>query len=572
MPQPAPSRNPARRIVVLYVLTAAAWILLSDRAVALIAPDVAQAARLSTIKGWAFVAFTATLLYAFIRRSFQQELATRDILAASEARFAKAFRSNPSAGTITREADGLFVAANERFCALIGLPTKRILGRTPADLALYVDPGARARILADLQEQGSLRDVEVQLRSASGEVVEVVLSIERILLEGEPCILTAFHDVTAQKRHEAERQCLEAEVQHIHKLESLGTLAGGIAHDMNNILGAVMGVASLVQDQHRGDPALAKDMDTLLRAAARGRDLVKGLTDFARKDMQEPRPTDLNEILSQEADLLRRTTRQKVEIILDLHPGLPAVMGDAGSLSNALMNLCVNAVDAMPEGGQLRLASRLLPSAEVQVAVADTGSGMPPAVLKRATDPFFTTKPKGQGTGLGLSLTYSIVQAHHGRMEIRSEPGQGTEILLRFPPAAPGDLPACPPATPSKAPPREILLVDDDELLQIAVPPMLAARGHRVTVAGSGPEALARLSRGPLPGLMLLDVNMPGMDGLEVFHRVREQHPRLPVLFVTGLKDPRLDPILQADPAVGYLPKPFTLAELEARLAALPAP
>ncbi|HEX9011469.1 MAG TPA: response regulator [Holophagaceae bacterium] len=568
-----PSRNPARRIVLVYVLTAAAWILLSDRAVALVAPDVARAARLSTIKGWAFVAFTATLLYAFIRRSFRQELATRETLAASEARFAKAFQSNPSPGTITREADGLFVAANERFCALIGLPLERILGRTPADLALYVDPGARARILADLLAQGFLRDVEVQLRSASGEAVDVVLSIERILLEGEPCILTSFHDVTSQKRHEAERQRLEAEVQHVHKLESLGTLAGGIAHDMNNILGAVMGVASLVQEQHQGDPGLAGEMATLLRAAARGRDLVKGLTDFARKDLQEPSPTDLNELLSQEAELLRRTTRQKVEITLDLHPDLPPVMGDAGSLSNALMNLCVNAVDAMPEGGQLRLASRVLPSAEVQVAVVDTGNGMPPGVLKRATDPFFTTKPKGKGTGLGLSLAYSIVQAHHGRMEIRSEPGRGTEVLLRFPPlAAPGGVPVHPQGTPPKAVPREILLVDDDDLLRATIPSMLEARGHRVTVADSGREALSRLSSAPPPALVLLDVNMPGMDGLEVFQRLREHHPRLPVLFITGLKDPRLDDVLQSDPAVGYLPKPFTLAELEARLAALPAP
>lgn len=573
MPLPAPPSHPARRIVLVYVLAAAAWILLSDRVVALVAPDVAQAARLSTLKGWAFVAFTAALLFAHLRRTFREELAIRAVLAASEARFAKAFRSNPSPGSITRESDGLFVDANERFCRLVGLPLEQILGRTPADLALYADPEARTRILADFRDRGSLRDVEVRLRSASGEILEVVLSIERILLDGEACILTSFHDVTAQRRHETERRRLEAEVQHVHKLESLGTLAGGIAHDMNNILGAVMGVASLVLEQHRGDPGLAKDMDTLLRAASRGRDLVKGLTDFARKDVQEPRPTDLNQLLAQEAELLRRTTRQKLEVDLDLQPGLPPVLGDAGSLSNAVMNLCVNAVDAMPEGGRLRLATRLLPSGEVQVAVADTGAGMAPDVLKRAMDPFFTTKPKGKGTGLGLALTYSIVKAHHGRMELASEAGRGTEVLLHFRPLAgvPAEA-AGGEERPAALHPLEILLVDDDDLLRSTIPPMLAALGHRVTVAASGPEALVAIEQPPPPEVALLDVNMPDMDGLETFRRLRARRPDLPVLFVTGLKDDRLEALLKTGPAVGYLAKPFTLPELEARLAALLAP
>lgn len=573
MPLSAPPTNPERRIVLAYVLAAAAWILLSDRAVALLAPDVAQAARLSTLKGWAFVAFTAALLYAHLRRTFRKELAIRAVLAASEARFAKAFRSNPSPGAITRESDGRFIDANERFCALIGLPREQLLGRTPLDLGLYAEPDARARILADLQIRGALRDVEFRLRSASGEILEVLLSVERILLDGEACILTSFHDVTAQRQHEAERRRLEAEVQHVHKLESLGTLAGGIAHDMNNILGAVMGVASLVQEQHREDPALAKDMDTLLRAAARGRDLVKGLTDFARKDVQEPRPVDLNQLITQEAELLRRTTRQKLEVALDLQSGLPPILGDPGSLSNALMNLCVNAVDAMPDGGCLRLATRLLPSQEVEVAVADTGAGMAPEVLKRAMDPFFTTKPKGKGTGLGLALAYSIVKAHRGRMELHSEPGRGTQVRMHFPPmAVPPRLPPASAGPTAVHPPRNILLVDDDDLLRATLPAMLASLGHRVGVADSGPTALAALNWGPEPDLVILDVDMPGLDGLEVLQQLRTRHPTLPVLFATGLKDARLEERLKADSAVDYLAKPFTLPELKARLAELLAP
>ena len=569
----APSRNPAHRIVLVYVLAAAAWILFSDRAVALLAPDLTWATRLSILKGWAFVAVTATLLFHFIRRSFQTELASRGGLAASEARFSLAFRSSPTPLSIRREPDGLFVDANESFCRLLGISRSNLLGHTAGGLRIYADASDRPRLLAMLQDQGSVRDQEVQLRTGSGQTLDVLVSIERIELEGEACTLTAFHDMTEQKRLEAERRQLQAEIQHIHKLESLGTLAGGVAHDMNNILGAVMGVASLVQAAHPDEPGLTRDMDTLLRAAARGRDLVKGLTDFARKGVQEPRPVDVNELLTREADLLRRTTRQKIEIQLDLAANLPRILGDAGSLSNALMNLCVNAVDAMPDGGRLRLSSRVASPSEIEVTVADTGIGMPSDVMQRAMDPFFTTKPQGMGTGLGLSLAYSIVKAHQGRMDLHSQEGLGTEVRLRFQAMAGGSLPV-PDATPDSQaglPSQRILVVDDDELIRATVAPMLESLGHVVSLAASGGEVLALLEKTPF-SLVILDLNMPGLDGLEVLERLRPRWPRLPVLFATGLKDARLDRILQQAPATGFIAKPFSMLELRTKVATMLAP
>lgn len=448
MPAAQPSRNPAQRIVLIYVLVASVWILLSDRAVQVMAPDLAWAARLSTVKGWAFVSFTALLLYHFIRRSFE-----------------------------------------------------------------------------------------------------------------------------VQRQQEAERDRLEAEVRHAQKLESLGTLAGGVAHDMNNILGAIMGVASLVQERPGGDPQLHKDMDTLLRAATRGRDLVRGLTDFARKGIQAASVTDLNGILAREAELLQRTTLQKIRVELDLEQDLPKVQGDASALSNAVMNLCVNAVDAMPKGGRLTLSSRSHASGLVELAIRDTGLGMSPEVLRRAMDPFFTTKPQGQGTGLGLSLAYSIAKAHHGQLELSSAEGEGTTVRLLLPALAeetPAGSEAAAAASPqySRAPLR-VLLVDDDVLLQETLLAMLQSLDHQAIEAPSGPDALARLAAGPAPDLVILDVNMPGMDGFEVLHHLRKDHPSLPVIIISGLKDPRLDPILATDSAVSFLPKPFTLVELSAWIAAL---
>ncbi|HJV22885.1 MAG TPA: PAS domain S-box protein, partial [Holophagaceae bacterium] len=246
-------------------------------------------------------------------------------------------------------------------------------------------------------------------------------------------IIRTLFDITERREAEAEKRQLELEVQHAQKLESLGSLAGGVAHDMNNVLGAIFMVASGLQEQRAEDASLMKSMDLVMNAAGRGRDLVRSLTEFARKGVEEPTQVDLNELVKREMDLLRRTTLQKLELVEDTAPDLPGVLGDPSSLANALMNLCVNAMDAMPEGGRLRLATRLLEDGRVELRVEDTGLGMAPEVLQRATEPFFTTKAQGKGTGLGLAMVYGIVKAHGGTLEIQSRQGVGTTISLRFP-------------------------------------------------------------------------------------------------------------------------------------------
>jgi PAS domain S-box-containing protein len=379
---------------------------------------------------------------------------------------------------------------------------------------------------------------------------------------------TATVDLTPIREAEEERRRLEAEIAHHQKLESLGALAGGVSHDMNNVLAAIMAVASMLKEQHPGDPGLLKSMDTLLHAAARGRDLVKGLTDFARKDLPEPQPLDLNEVVGKEAALLQRTTLQKVAVDLELAEGLPLVMGDPSAISNALMNLCINALDAMPDGGRLRLATRAGAGGTAELVVRDTGHGMPPEVLTRALEPFYTTKPAGKGTGLGLALVYGVMKAHGGRVDLRSDPGQGTEITLVFPgyqaevPAG-GDIP---PESEGRGRRLRILLVDDDDLVRGTVPVMLEALGHEVLVASGGPEALGRLEAGFRPDLVLLDLSMPGMDGEETLKRLRVLRPDLPVLLATGYQDERGDRILEQGAHVGLIMKPFTLLDLKLKL------
>lgn len=489
-------------------------------------------------------------------------------LQASEARFLAVFQASPVGIMLSNLADGSIIDANPAFLGLIGCPLEEVLGRSTLELGLWVRPEQRQEALRLIRETGRVQAMDVELQNRSGETASVIWSTELVQLGGESVLVNLVQDQTARRRAEEEHRRLEAEVAHAQKLESLGALAGGISHDMNNVLAAIMALGSMLREKHQDDPGLVKSMDTLLHAAGRGRDLVKGLTDFARKDIPEPKPMVLNEVVRKEAALLHRTTLQKVGVELVLAEGLPEVMGDPSAISNALMNLCVNALDAMPGGGRLTLATRRGPEGTVDLVVEDTGQGMPPEVLQRALEPFFTTKPPGKGTGLGLALVYGVMKAHGGRVEIRSIPGEGTGITLSFPElsqrtpsAQEGQI-----AQAGAARRFRILLVDDDDLIRDTVPAMLEALGHEVVAMSGGRPALQRLKAGYEPDLVILDLSMPGMDGEETLEHLRQLQPDLPVLLATGYRDERSGRIFEQHSRVDLIMKPFTLMDLRVKL------
>ncbi len=487
----------------------------------------------------------------------------------SEARFLAIFRASPAGILLSRPEDGTILDANPAFLTLFGLRLEDIVGRTSMDLGLWVDAAEREESLRQIRETGHVQAMDAELRKVTGEVVSAIWSTELVVLGEERMLVNIIQDRTGRRKAEAERRKLEAEVAHAQKLESLGALAGGVSHDMNNVLAAIMALASTIQARYQADPALDKAMATLLHAAGRGRDLVKGLTDFARKDIAEARPLDLNEVVRHEAALLHRTTLQKVQVETRLEPGLPQVLGDPSSIANALMNLCVNSLDAMPAGGRLVLATRRHPEGLVELSVQDTGHGMPPEVVQRAVEPFFTTKPAGKGTGLGLAMVYGVAKAHGGRVEIRSEVGRGTEIALRFPPCSGASQSPEAEGPVGAGPARRlrILLVDDDDLIRSAVPAMLETLGHEVEALPSGLSALQRIQSGPAPDLVILDLSMPGMDGETTLERLRSLRPDLQVLLATGYQDDRCGRILERFPDVGTIMKPFSFMDLRVKLA-----
>jgi PAS domain S-box-containing protein len=379
-------------------------------------------------------------------------------------------------------------------------------------------------------------------------------------------VVVTFIDITERKLAEVERKSLEAQLQHAQKMESLGTLAGGIAHDMNNVLGAILGLASAnIEAQPPGSPTY-RAFDTISRAAIRGGGMIKSLLGFARQSPAEERELDLNTILREEVHLLERTTLSMVRLEMDLAPDLKPIRGDASALTNAFMNLCVNSVHAMHESGTLTLRTRNVDLDWVEAMVKDTGIGMSKDVLDRALEPFFTTKEIGKGTGLGLSMVYSTVKAHHGQMDIQSEPGMGTTIRLR--------LPACEPSTQATnqedgpltgkySRTLNVLLVDDDELIQSSMESILQTLGHAVITSPSGEEALAIIEAGFEPDVVILDMNMPGLGGSGTLPRLRVMLPNVPVLLSTGRADQLAVSLAEADPHVTLLPKPFGMKDLQ---------
>jgi len=498
---------------------------------------------------------------------------SEEALRESQERFETAFRMMPVPACITTLVEGEFLAVNRAFVETFGTSEARIVGRRTSELGGWVEPSQRDAVVASLSNGVPVRGLEAQLRLKDGRLVWVSYSGERIAHNGQDCLLTTAIDITRRKLDEEtarrmleDKAELEEQLNQAQKMESLGRLAGGIAHDMNNVLGAIFAVTQALQTRLESDSDLAGTLAVIERAAVRGRDLVKGLVGFARKDRPTLVPVDLNDLVRKEAALLEHTLLQKYHLVVSLEEPLPQIEGEAGTLGSALMNLCLNAVDAMAEGGTLGIRTRRTGGGSVQIIVEDTGHGMSPEVAKRAMEPFYTTKPVGKGTGLGLAMAFTTARAHGGTLEIQSQEGRGTRILMTLPIMAtgPGEaVPAAPP--PASGASFRILMVDDDELLRSTVPMMLQILGHQVVAVDGGRAALDHLAREARPDLVILDLNMPDLNGAETLGLIRARFQDLPVLLASGYVEPAVECLVEADPCTLVITKPFSLEELRER-------
>jgi len=407
------------------------------------------------------------------------------------------------------------------------------------------------------------------------------------LLEIRVAERTAELEAANQRlRDEAEsRAAAEALVRQMQKMEVVGQLTGGLAHDFNNMLAIVIGSLDMAKKYFQRDPDKAsRSIDHAVEGATRAAELTARLLAFSRQQPLAPRPVDANKLVSGMSELLTRTLGGNVRMETVLAGGLWRMFADPPQLESAILNLCVNGRDAMPEGGKITLETmnahlddvyaetnaEVRPGQYVAIAVSDMGTGMTPEVLSRAFDPFFTTKKPGQGTGLGLSQVYGFAKQSGGHVKIYSEVGQGTTVKLYLPRYAGEDEPAQP-SLPADRPllgePSEVILVvEDEERVRRMSVQLLGDLGYTVLQAGDANQALALLDTGVMFDLLFTDVVMPDMNGKQLADRVLELRPDAKVLYTTGYTRNAVIHNGMLDHDVSFLQKPFTIQQLATKV------
>ena len=521
----------------------------------------------------------------------------------SDRRFIGLLEAAPDA-MVCVERDGRIALVNAQAERLFGYHREELIGQP---VEVLVPDGARELHLRhragyddDPRPRPMGAGMELAGRRRDGSTFPAEISLSAFDTDQGRLVTAAVRDITERLEAQAERQRLktqaerdrlERQLQQSQRLESLGQLAGGVAHDFNNLLGVISSYAGFVAEvlekeaPSRDWETARSDIEQVQRAAERAAELTHQLLSFARREVVQPRVLSFNDVVAGIKQLLLRTLGEHVELITALPDDVGQVVADPGQFEQVLVNLAVNARDAMPRGGTLTIetanvtvddecaASRpnLTPGRYAALKVSDTGTGMPIDVIERAFEPFFTTKPKGVGTGLGLATVYGIVTQAGGDVRIHSEPGLGTTVTVLIP-ITDEALPdaAQPRATPEGGAGEVILVVEDESALREVTRRILARNGYKVMVAANGQEAIDLVDTCPGQiNLLLTDVVMPQLQGKEVADRVCAAQPGIPVLFMSGYTQGLLGAQGILAPEVNLIEKPFSEAELLAKVRAI---
>jgi PAS domain S-box-containing protein len=486
--------------------------------------------------------------------------------------------------------DGVITSWNKGAQRMFGYAPGKVIGQSMALIVPLERVAELAAMLDRLAHGERLGPVETQRVRRDGTVLDIALSAApvRDAAGRVTGVATVGRDTTAGNRAAAARQEMEDRLRRAERMETVGQLAGGIAHDFNNLLGAIVGYAALLAEA-TADPAARADIGHIQAAAQRAARLTRDLLIFSRQEPVQLVPVGLNGVITGARDLLRVSVGSQVAVRFELAADLPPVLGDSGQLEQVLLNLAVNARDAMPEGGtltirtgamdlaggDLRLDAGASPGPFVELSVADTGSGMSPEVAAHVFEPFFTTKETGRGTGLGLSSVYGIVTGAGGSVGIDSVLGAGSTFRVYLPVAGPPAGAAAEPAAPAAAAVGhgELILVVDDEPSMLHVTSRILRRsGYATLEAGTSDEAVALASSHQVE-LLLTDSVMPGLSGVALADRIRKLNPGSPVLHMSGTGYAAQAPPQR--PQVAFIQKPFTpqalLEKVSSILAAAPA-
>ena len=508
----------------------------------------------------------------------ERELAEKE-LRASETRYRRLFESAKDGILILDAETGQVVDANPFLISLLGYTHADFLGKNVWDLGPFKDIAISKDAFKELQEKDYVRYEDLPLQTRDGRLINVEF-VSNVYWVGETKVIQCnIRDITRRKHDEEERKRLEAQLQASQKMEAIGSLAAGVAHDFYNLLSVILGHTELaLQDLREGDP-LKDNLLEVKKAGERAAGLTRQLLAFGRRQLLQPVLLNLNQVAEGLEQMLRRILGEDIDFVQVLAPNLGVVRADPGQIEQVLLNLVVNARDAMPEGGKLTIETSnveiddaeaalhlaMKPGSYVRVVVTDTGCGMDEQTKRQLFEPFFTTKEMGKGTGLGLSTVYGIVKQSGGNICVTSEPGLGTSFAIHFPRelSAKVTSPRLRAIRKPHAGSEALLVVDDEEAIRKVVTRSLEAVGYRVLSAATAGEALqiAAQHAGTIH-LLLTDVVMPRMSGRALAQELAKMRPTVKVLYMSGYADNAFVHNGVVDEGTHFIGKPFSGTDL----------
>ena len=484
----------------------------------------------------------------------------------AEETFRKAFDANPEPMTISSIAEGRYIDVNEAFLRVTGHMREEVIGHTADELNFWEKPEARTDLVSTLRTEGSVRNLEITYRTKSGEQRIALDSSDIIEVGGQKCMISILRDMTEQKS-------LEKQLRQSQKMEAVGQLTGGIAHDFNNMLGVIIGYSEVVTERLEGNEPLQRKCEQITKAAQSAASLTRQLLAFSRQQVLEPKFLDLNSIVRNMEKILRRLIGEDISFSTGLGATLGSIKADQGQIEQVIINLVVNARDAMPHGGKVRIETSAvelngeyskkhlpqLPGSYVLLTVSDTGMGMDADTQARIFEPFFTTKEVGKGTGLGLSTVYGVVRQFDGFIWVYSEPGHGTTFKIYLPRTTqtPEVMKSNNRLGRTTRGTETILLVEDEEALRELTRSLLADQGYNVLEAARPERAIeiAKLYKDTIH-LLLTDMVMPGMNGRVLAETLAPVRPDMRVVYMSGYTG--FNHAALTDAKLILLSKPFT--------------
>ena len=497
-------------------------------------------------------------------------------------KYEKTFRAAPIWVVLSSLESGRYLEVNETFLKTMGYTMEEVLGKTSLELNTWVDPRDRQGIVAHVKERGGIRKAEVQRKTRSGAIIDTLFSAETLILDGKQMMISVTQEITEQKNAETEREKLHMQLLQAQKMESVGRLAGGVAHDFNNMLGVILGHAELMLSVIKPEAPHYTNLQEILKAARRSADLTRQLLAFARKQAIIPKVLNLNDTVEGMLKMLRRLIGEDIDIVWKPGSQLGAVKVDPAQVDQIMANLCVNARDAISGTGQVTIETEnafldkaycsihagFEPGKYVMLAIGDDGCGMDKNTLDNIFEPFFTTKKVGEGTGLGLATVYGIVKQNDGFINVYSEPGHGTTFKIYLPRVEESVEEQSEAIARTIAKGNEtILLVEDEETVLDLCKAVLQKFGYKILAARAPDHAIAMAERyeGSIH-LLITDVVMPEMNGKDLRARIEKLRPHIKVIFMSGYTGNSIVHRGILEKYVHFLQKPFSVDSLAGKV------